>query len=65
MINNASFTPPHLADGHIGLSLATFMQVLTPPSPRGVADIFRTLGVISEQALASPRSVSTTPSPCR
>lgn len=50
MSNNASFTPPSLLMATIGLSLATFMQVLdTTIANVALPTISGNLGVSSEQ----------------
>ena len=50
MSNNASFTPPSLLLSTIGLSLATFMQVLdTTIANVALPTISGNLGVSSEQ----------------
>ena len=54
MSNNASFTPPSLLLSTIGLSLATFMQVLdTTIANVALPTISGNLGVSSEQGITA------------
>ena len=62
MSNNASFTPPSLLLSTIGLSLATFMQVLdTTIANVALPTISGNLGVSSEQGTCC--LLYTSPSP--